>query len=236
MLVINGSKTNYMVFGSNFASQLGDLFLGDNVVTRVDHVRYLGVLLDSHLSWKYHCNFVADKVYRGVGMLKKIRNELPQSCLLSVYYSFIYSYVSYAIVLWGSACMKYLHPIIIAQKEAIRIIADMPRLTHCAPLARQLHILFLEDVYKLSLACLMFSVQHNSAHCVLLTNFLAVNYRQLCLTRASCANKFFVPRVHSNICKTFIFYRGVTLWNSLPANIIDCTSVFMFKSASLLGY
>ncbi len=87
----------------------------NKVITRVDHVRYLEVLFNIHLSFKYHYNFIVDKVYRGVGMLNKLRKVLPQSCLLSVYYSFIYPYVAYAIVLWGNACLKYLHPISIAQ-------------------------------------------------------------------------------------------------------------------------
>ena len=34
-----------------------------------DHVKYLGVLVDSNLSWKFHINNVALKVSRTVGVL-----------------------------------------------------------------------------------------------------------------------------------------------------------------------
>ena len=50
-----------------------------------DHVKYVGVLLDSHLSWKYHIDNVALKISRIIGVIVRLR-QLP---LLPLYEVFI---------------------------------------------------------------------------------------------------------------------------------------------------
>ena len=45
-----------------------------------DHVKYLGVLLDSNLSWKFHIDIIALKVSRTVGVVARLWHfvhELP---------------------------------------------------------------------------------------------------------------------------------------------------------------
>ena len=46
-----------------------------------DHVKYLGVLLDSHLSWKYHIDNVALKVSRIMGVIARVRDLVPFTTL-----------------------------------------------------------------------------------------------------------------------------------------------------------
>ena len=50
-----------------------------------DHVKYLGVLLDSNLSWKFHINNVALKVSRTVGVAARLRHFVPRPTLLNIY-------------------------------------------------------------------------------------------------------------------------------------------------------
>jgi hypothetical protein len=137
--------------------------------------------------------------------------------------------------LWGSASKKYLYPITVAQKQAIRIIANAPKLSHSAPLAKELNILFVNDVYKLHLAYLMFNVNCNNAHCVFINNIQKVYTAHLHYTRSS-VNKFFVPVVHKNVCKNFVFYQGIIgiLWNALPLCITNCKTFNAFKRHMLI--
>ena len=50
-----------------------------------DHVKYLGVLLDSHVSWKYHTDNVALKIRRIVGVFASLRHVVPFTTLLRIY-------------------------------------------------------------------------------------------------------------------------------------------------------
>jgi hypothetical protein len=230
LLAINTDKTNYMIFGGIHVDMHYNLIFNDVILKRAVCVKYLGILLDCMLTWQPHIKFIADKVNKGVGMLKLVRRILPKFCLINIYYSFIYSYITNAIVFWGIACEKYLHPLIIAQKHAIRIIGSVNRLTHCAPIAKSNNILFINDVYKLSLACLMFSVNAASSHPILLDNISKISLHYHYSTRSALCNKFWVPRVFSNYCKYFVIYQGIILWNDLPSCLTNIKSVHRFKS------
>ena len=50
-----------------------------------DHVKYLGVLLDSNLSWKSRIDNVALEVSRTVGVDVRLRHFVPHTTLLTIY-------------------------------------------------------------------------------------------------------------------------------------------------------
>ena len=90
-----------------------------------DHVKYLGILLDEHLNWKQQINQVTLKISRGIGILAKLKPFLKEKLLRSIYFSLVYSYLSYGVQAWGSAddCTK--NKIIVLQNKAARIQSDI---------------------------------------------------------------------------------------------------------------
>ena len=66
-----------------------------------NYVKYLGVLLDSHLSWKYRIDNVALKISRIIVVIARLRHLVPFTTLLSTYRSFILPYLSYGLAAWG---------------------------------------------------------------------------------------------------------------------------------------
>ena len=60
-----------------------------------DHVKYVGVLLDSHLSWKYHIDNVSLKISRIIGVIARLQHLVPFTTLLSIYRSLTLLYLSY---------------------------------------------------------------------------------------------------------------------------------------------
>ena len=106
-LSLNASNTKYSFFHSAaYADKiplvLPNLSMNNTTIKRETTMKFLGVLLDENLSWKYHINCVHDKVSRNLGVLYKSRAYLNEKCLKQLYFSFIHSYLTYSNITWGS--------------------------------------------------------------------------------------------------------------------------------------
>ena len=66
-------------------------------------------------------------------------NYVSKATLISLYYSFIYPYFSYACTLWGNNYNAPLSQIVKLQNKAVRIVNDVPLMEsitpHCVSLA-----------------------------------------------------------------------------------------------------
>ena len=104
-LALNIEKTNFLIFHSSrkICNYNITLKLDKKALSQKDHIKYLGVIVDSHLNWKYHILSVSKKISRSIGVMYRIRKYLKLHVLKSIYYSLVYSHIVYAIQVWGSA-------------------------------------------------------------------------------------------------------------------------------------
>ena len=72
------------------------------------YVKYLGLLIDSNLSWKNHIGHITSKISKTVGIIARLRYYVPTSVLLTIYQCLIFPYLSHGIVAWGHAAQTYI--------------------------------------------------------------------------------------------------------------------------------
>ena len=65
------------------------LVFKDNNVSQSFSQKHLGVILDFKLTFEEHLNNVLAKVNKAVGLLRKLRNILPRTTLITIYKTFI---------------------------------------------------------------------------------------------------------------------------------------------------
>ena len=101
-LSLNIGKTHFMVF-TNKKIRLNDLniLIDGTGIEEVKKTKLLGVIIDNKLSWEDRVAHVVGKVSRGLGMIIKARNYLNKQGLLTLYYSFVYPYLTYCYDIWG---------------------------------------------------------------------------------------------------------------------------------------
>ena len=96
-LSLNTKKSNFVIFRPyqkrmNFDVTI-KLFDDKNsliLLERKDYVKYLGVLIDSTLTWKQHILFISSKIsILLIGIISKLRHFVPTDTLLSIYRSLI---------------------------------------------------------------------------------------------------------------------------------------------------
>ena len=79
-LSLNVSKTTFMVIGGRQRlSHMNtlDLVIDKDTIEQVDHLKYLGVIINEKLTWCDHIDYIQSKVAKRLGMLKRIKHLLP---------------------------------------------------------------------------------------------------------------------------------------------------------------
>ena len=99
-----------------------DICMNNSVLKQTNCIKYLGVFIDSKLSWIQHINYVKNKVSKCVGIMYKARRYLSKNSLVNLYHSFVYPYLIYCIEVWGNASECHLDQLFLMQKKIIRII------------------------------------------------------------------------------------------------------------------
>ena len=98
-----------------------------------DYVKYLGLLIDSNLSLKYHIESICHKISKSIGIIAKIQHYVPRSVLLSVYNSLIVPYLTYGICGWRDCALTFQRKIVTLQKRALRLIYFSKSKEHAVP-------------------------------------------------------------------------------------------------------
>ena len=135
----------------------------DNVkIDFVTQTKFLGVILDQHLTFEPHVQYTKGKIARGIGILYKAKKYLKESSMKTLYYAFIYPYFTYCITVWGNTFNSVLEPLIVLPKCAIRIICGAQRFDHTYPLFQLSKILPLRNLYVYSAQLFLYKYHRQS--------------------------------------------------------------------------
>ena len=100
-LSLNVKKNKYSFFHKpskkdDIPLVLPKLSINNSEIAKTESIKFLGVLLDENLSWKTHIKYIENKISKNIGILLKVRPFLNKKSLLSLYYSYIHSYINYS--------------------------------------------------------------------------------------------------------------------------------------------
>ena len=237
-LSLSVPKTFYQIYTTSEDVHGLTIQLGNAEIKRSDTVKYLGVLVDENLKFKSHISKISGIVSRHVGILGRARYLLNKNLLLMLYNALILPYLTYCVCIWGSNYQSTLHPIIVAQKRAIRVIAGVPPRTHTTPLFQDLKILKFDDLVHYQILNILHDFLNGRLPTVIADKF--VLHAQLRPTRTS---KHFSEQSVSetgditpnyrmfNYRKFSLFCQGPLVWNNIIArNIVDIKNVPLSKS------
>ena len=141
-------------------------------LTREYSIKYLGVFIDSHLNWKSHVNYIVKEIKRSIGILSKIRYFTKLNILTNLYYTLIYPFLIYGIIVWDSCYPTSQKPL---QKKAMRIIIFSKFDAHSSPIFKYLTIIKLPDLYVLNITIFMHKFHHKKLTSAFNHYFTTVN-------------------------------------------------------------
>ena len=72
------------------------LMVGNNNIERTSSIKFLGVMLDEHISWIDHVKTVENKIVKNIGLLYRVSQFLHEDSLKTANFSYMHSYLNYA--------------------------------------------------------------------------------------------------------------------------------------------
>ena len=108
-------------------------------------IKYLGMIIDEHLTFKTHINLMNAKLKRANNLLALSRHYLPSNLLKQIYYAQFNSHLSYGCQVWGMKPTSITQTLIL-QKKAVRLMSFSHKDAPSSPIFKDLQILKLNDL------------------------------------------------------------------------------------------
>ena len=202
--------------------------LYDTVVQEVTHTKYLGLTIDSKLSWSEHIRQITNKANSIKGFLQRNLHSCPISVKVSCYKSLIKPILEYACVVWDPYTQKDILAIESVQRRCARFVynnyssyasvTNMLQNLNWPPLAHCRHQLK---------AITMFKIMHHLIDIPADTILIPApsNY-----SLRGHSMRLLQPNTRVNSYLNSFFPSSIKIWNNLPNDLITCSSLDQFKA------
>lgn len=219
-LKLNPDKTQLMNFHLNhrLTPQNDSSYLPSefNLATSF---RFLGVEIDSCLTWQPHISKLLSKLSNALYAMRTLSSVIGLQIMLQVYFAYFQAHISYGIIFWGNSTDAF--KVFRLQKRAIRLITKSPFNDPCSQHFRRLKILPLPSLYIFR--CLLF-VHANYE------KFFDNNHIHTHFTRNSSMLQY--PNHRTTFFEKAPWYSCMKIFNSLPNHIKTEPSPKSFKTLS----
>ena len=187
---------------------------------RVPSFKYLGVLLDSTLTYNLHIGSLIRTVSHKVSLLGKVKKYLRDDAALQIYKSMILPYLDYADVIFDKAHSKDLEKLQRLQNRCLKLCSGWDRLFSTDLAHKRSHVPFLSDRRKTHKLNFMYKR---------LSRKDLLNNREI-RTRAHDAPLFSVAIPRCEAFKRSVGYSGSVAWNDLSPVLRNTTTYVEFKN------
>jgi len=224
-LSLNIRKSSCMLISNKRDGVVPSINIAGVDVDFVSEAKFLGILIDDRLTFKSHTTQLCKKLSQSIGMLNRISGLVPPAAKTYIYYSLIYSRVSYGIVAWGRGSVgsaRHLERLL----SKARKVVTYPSRVNC-------HRKFLNflSIFKYFTCLKLYKTVKLDQHPYFVHCFNSLLPRHSHDTRFSSEVRFTPPFYSKAICQRFFVFQAVGFWNELPAEVRNCPSLTKFKTA-----
>ena len=206
---------------------IGDYTLKGIKLAEEKSSKYLGVDIQSDLSWKTHIDRVTKKANNMLGFIRRNLSSTSKETKTNAYISLVRSNLEYCCTVWNPHQKSLVKRVEMIQRRAARFVTNRYHNTSSVTdMLTSLQWESLQDRRQKLQLTLMYKIIHQ---------LVAVD-KDTYLTPGrvmprSSHNSIFRPYSTSTDSYKFSFFpRCIPVWNSLPANVAKAHSLASFKS------
>ena len=249
MLKLNFQKTYYRHFITNSKCLVNiPISYKDNFISNTCSIKFLGISLNSTLSWKTHIEQLNSRLNSACSVIRSLKSFISVKNLRIIYFSYVHSIITYGIIFWGIS--PYSHGIFKLQNRVIRIIMNADNRESCHQFFKKLQILPLYSQYIKSIALFVVKnidefVSNSELHSInpLNTELIPIHHLIVLLgahhivhvsrVRVNTRHRsdLHIKTVHLTTYQKGVYYSGIRIFHHLPQNIKNlCGDIKRFKS------
>ncbi|KAJ8049148.1 hypothetical protein HOLleu_01758 [Holothuria leucospilota] len=90
-----------------------NIYINGDKLELVKKIKFLGVIIDSKLTWQDHIHYLSSHVAKGVDVIDRLKYILPRSVLRTLYFTVVYPHLTYCRSVWSSTKKSNLNNIYI---------------------------------------------------------------------------------------------------------------------------
>ena len=176
--------------------------------------KLLGLYLDEHLSFDYHCDHVRTKIAQSNFIISRAKHFLPKKTLKTLYYALVHPHLLYCLPIYSCTSAKNLTKLELIQKKTIRTITNSNYTAHTTPLFNDLKIMPFKHLITYTQSLLVHSIYHKycppSLHNTWITNSMRNDARDF-----RNADDLYVPYARTEHVKKMSYFTLPRVWNEL---------------------
>lgn len=224
-LSLNIDKTKVMMFGNPTTHTDLAIFIEGRQIENVCENKFLGVIIDSKLTWKSHISHIKTKISKSLSVINKVKQCLDMNALRTLYCTLVLPYFTYCVEIWGNTYQCTIDPLVLLQKRALRIIHKAGFREHTHNLFIQSKLLKIVDIVKYYTSIILYKA-FNKLLPTNLQTFFKIKERTHDLRGHG---NFIIPYGRSNRKRFCVTICGVILWNNLGSQYKQCQNIRKFK-------
>lgn len=224
-LSLNLLKTTFMIFSHSHLPSNLSISVRGHQLGRVHVVKFLGVLIDDKLTFKFHIDSIASRLSKCIGVLYRLSRYVPPSSLVLLYFSLFHSNLTYGVTSWGGSAATNLIRLTSLQNRAVNLL---PVVNHNSNYFTY-RILNVVDLYKYFCSVKFFKSYKLGIHDYFNSNIYDLLPAHAYHTRRKTHDVVGVPLFNKTIAQRSFIYRASKIWNDIPLFVRDSGSLNIFR-------
>jgi len=103
LLSMNYEKTHFLQFLTKQHSKFNVLIvIPDSIIHNVNSTKFMGLTIDSTLSWKGHILDLSTKLNKAGYAISAVKSLMSLKALKTIYFSYFHAIMSYGVIFWGN--------------------------------------------------------------------------------------------------------------------------------------
>ena len=174
-------------------------------IKKVNEIKYLGIIIDSHLKWHKHVEYISNKIRKLIYKFYQLRQFMSLKSLKDIYTALVESILSYCVTAWGAACKAVLGPLIVTQKYILKVVLNKNKMYPSVNLFNDAKVLQINQIY----------IKAVIRYVITSKNYIEVISHNI-PTRQATDHNARIPNVKLSKCQKCLRYTAPKIFNMLP--------------------